>query len=55
MRERGYVFNEYTQEWEATAAVLKNLSADLAAARENGTAEDVANLEAAYNKLKYEL
>ena len=55
MRERGYLFNQYTQEWEATAVVLHNLSADLEAARKTGTAENVANIQAAYNKLKAEI
>lgn len=56
MEERGYVFNEYTQEWKASTEVLKNLNRDLYIASQSGaTAEDIANLEAAYNNLKYEL
>lgn len=56
MEERGYIFNEYTQEWKAGTEVLKNLNRDLYIATQSGaTAEDIANLEAAYNNLKYEL
>lgn len=56
MAERGYIYNRYSQQWEATKKVLDNEYKDLARAKYAGAStEELAQIKQYYASLKYTL